>query len=302
MPKYIIEGSINFFEELYKSLDEEEDIHKSEKDEKMCLISKQPLTENFVTMKCGHKFNYIPLFKDLYNHKKNFNNLESSSGKLNKNEIRCPYCRMKQSELLPYYENFGVQKVMGINEIYVEHNKTNQMSFLNERCEYVENNINIVGENAVIPCYCYGTPICLIENGTNYGDAKRYCWKHKKMMIRKYKQELLEKEKQAKLDEKMKAKKLKEEAKLQEKEEKKKNKLIQKGLKEKKKIQNVVLGPSIVQQDSESTAQEQIGCVAVLKSGINKGNKCGGKICNAEHKTCKRHTKDIENTQEESVQ
>ena len=297
MPKYIIEGSINFFEELYKSLDEEEDQHKSEKDENICLISKQPLMENFVAMKCGHKFNYIPLFKDLYNHKKNFNNLESSSGKLDKNEIRCPYCRMKQTELLPYYENIGVQKVMGINDIYVEPNKTNQLSFLHDKCEYVENSSN--GENNTpILCYYYGTPICLVGNGTNYGDTKRYCWKHKKMMIRKYKQELLEKEKQAKLDEKLKAKKLKEEAKLLEKEEKKKSKLLQKELKQKNKIQNVVLGPSIVQQEEE---KQQVGCIALLKTGVNKGKPCGRNICNLEHKTCKRHTADCENAQKDVV-
>ena len=96
MPKYIVEGAIDFFSELYKSLDEEEDTNDN-----VCLITNAPLTANFVQLQCGHKFNYLPLYKDIYNHKKNFNYLESSSGKLGKNEIRCPYCRKKQNEVLP---------------------------------------------------------------------------------------------------------------------------------------------------------------------------------------------------------
>jgi hypothetical protein len=66
---YNIEGNINFYEELYKSLDTEDKQDNND----YCLISNQPLVENYVTMSCGHKFNYQPLFYDILNHKKKFN-------------------------------------------------------------------------------------------------------------------------------------------------------------------------------------------------------------------------------------
>jgi hypothetical protein len=287
MPKYIIEGTVDFFTELYKSLDDNDD-DKVEKENNLCLITNQPLIDNYVTMKCGHKFNYIPLFKDIYNHKKNFNNLESHSGKLCKNEIRCPYCRKKQTELLPYYENIGIHKVLGVNELYDETAKCNSSQYANQRCEYVtvENENN--GEDIQhIKCNGFGTPICVTSYGTNYGDTKRYCWIHTKIMIQKYKKELIENaknmKKQAKIEEKMKIKQLKEESKLKEKEEKMKIKLTKKENKKVHMNENVIIGTSIVEQKE--------GCVAILKYGINKGNCCGNKIYNNETNMCLRHNK-----------
>jgi hypothetical protein len=66
-------------------------------------------------MDCGHKFNYLPLFNDILNHKKKFNNMESRSGTLHSNEIRCPYCRNKQTGVLPYYEDLSLLKINGVN-------------------------------------------------------------------------------------------------------------------------------------------------------------------------------------------
>ena len=74
MKKYIIEGGIDFYSELYKSLDIEENINKIEADNNICLISNLPLTDKYIKLNCGHKFNYIPLYHDIYNHKKKFNN------------------------------------------------------------------------------------------------------------------------------------------------------------------------------------------------------------------------------------
>lgn len=65
--KYIFENNINFFDELYKSLDIEETL---DNDDNICLITKQILSDRFVKMNCGHKFNYLPLFNDILNHKK----------------------------------------------------------------------------------------------------------------------------------------------------------------------------------------------------------------------------------------
>ena len=79
MVKYIIEGNIDFYEELYKSIGQEtkkeelkesiEQSNKTGEDDQeepfLCLISNMPLTENFVKMNCGHKFNYIHLYNDI---------------------------------------------------------------------------------------------------------------------------------------------------------------------------------------------------------------------------------------------
>jgi hypothetical protein len=307
MPKYIIEGGIDFFSELYKSLDDDESIFKTEQDNNLCLITNQALTTNYVTMNCGHKFNYIPLFKDIDNHKKNFNNMESSSGRLGKNEIRCPYCRKKQTDLLPYYENFGIPKVPGINELYVVEPVKSYKHY--HSCEYIipVNSLNgdpvldASGVPHVAKCYFYGSQIEFCANNTNYGDTKYYCWNHKKIMIRKYKKELLEKAKaaakEAKLKAKEEAKKVKEEAKIKEKEEKKllKQTKVKKNvtanineiINENNNEENLVLGPSTLQENNN-------GCISILKSGVNKGKPCCSVIYNHDEKLCKRHYKSKE--------
>jgi hypothetical protein len=76
-----------------------------------CLITMCPLIENYVTLECGHSFNYDALFKDIYNHKKKFLTLEST--RLSPLEIRCPYCRNIQKKLLPI--KAGTPLVYGVN-------------------------------------------------------------------------------------------------------------------------------------------------------------------------------------------
>ena len=47
-----------------------------------CLITNLPLTDTHFKMQCGHKFNYMPLFLDIKNHKQKFNVMEGSGTKL----------------------------------------------------------------------------------------------------------------------------------------------------------------------------------------------------------------------------
>jgi hypothetical protein len=86
MKNYSTEDNIDFFSELYKSLDTVENQEKTEEDDSCCLITREKLTDRFVTMKCGHKFNYEPLFKDIMHHKFKFNKMESTN-KLYINQI-----------------------------------------------------------------------------------------------------------------------------------------------------------------------------------------------------------------------
>jgi hypothetical protein len=315
MNKYEIEGGINFFAQLYKSLDSEDSEEKTENDKDNCLITNEPLIDKYVTLKCGHKFNYIPIYNDLVNYKRKFNNMESLSRRLNTNEIRCPYCREKQKGLLPYYKDLGLKKVNGVN-FYNPYNEKNAHHI----CEYIYPNINYDPSKpeSIIntpylnntKCHIIGFQIAVFnpENPAepiNYGDTKHYCYTHKEIMIKIYKNEHKEKvklakkqakelEKQMKKEEKLKAKaKEKEEklkAKAKEKDEKLKAKAKEKDEKLKAKAttkafnnnlitENIVLGPLNI--------ENKPGCVQILKTGPNKGHPCGCKIFLDNR--CKRH-------------
>ena len=298
MKKYNIEGGIDFFAELYKSLhvDENEDDDKNK-----CLITDQLLTDKYVTLNCGHKFNYIPLYNYLVNYKNKFNVSESKKSILNKNEIRCPYCRKKQLGTLIYYEELGLEKVHGVNfyDPYLKQDNNN----LIHNCEYLYPNPNYNPNEEIsdtnkkylteLKCHLVGKQISVYnplkqKKPLNYGDMKYYCYKHKNIMIKQYNAEEKAKIKEAKKKEKEEKQKEKQKA----KEEKQKDKQIknlkkqnanamekdtEKVLENNLMSENVVLGPSII----------QTGCVQILKTGPNKGNLCGCKIFS--ENMCKRH-------------
>lgn len=122
---YIIEDDIDFFKEL-SNLNENENENKiidtkyNETDElnnneKMCLIEYKPLTEYYIKLPCNHFFNYKPLFREIYNQKTQKNHY--SMDNLKKYQIKCPYCRTKHNNVLPYYkdmEDFNT-KIIGVN-------------------------------------------------------------------------------------------------------------------------------------------------------------------------------------------
>jgi septum formation inhibitor MinC len=323
--KYVFESNINFFDELYKSLDIEEKEEENEDD--ICLITKQNLCDRFVKMNCGHKFNYLPLYNDILNHKKKFNSMESRTGALHNNEIRCPYCRNKQTGVLPYYEDLSLLKVNGVN--YYDPSIDDKPNYT--KCEFltpkvvfendeVEKSANS-DEKKFIKCYLYGSKII----GENYGDTKCYCYYHKKIIIKNKKKELLEKKKQEKEEAKQKikeeklkikeeklkikeeakkekeeakkekeeAKKEKEEAKKEKEEAKQKIKKIKQPIKKIQKDENVVLGNIVIGSSIDSnnnTVNHTINdmyCVQILKTGENKGKPCSKKVFDGH--LCKRH-------------
>jgi hypothetical protein len=294
MSKYNIEGGIDFYAELYKSLDTEEDL---EEDKNICLITNQPLTDKHIIMDCGHKFNYIPIYKDIVNHKQKFNGMEGGTGRLNTNEIRCPYCRKKQYKLLPYYEELGLAKVNGVNfydsnikqtfNSICDHQKC-MFKYLNEAYDPTKPETNTNSKYMQNQkCSYYGSQIQLYnsENPSQpitYGDNNYYCYSHKKVMIKNYKAEQKQKEKEQAKAEKLKAKEDAKAAKDLEKQKLKEEK--QKAKMEKKKsVENVVLGPLNVSLEPIE------GCIAILKSGPNKGKHCGCKI--TDENLCGRHFK-----------
>lgn len=284
----------NFFTQLYNLLDAED---SDDEDKNKCLITYEELTDKFVELNCGHKFNYIPLFNDLVNYKKKFNRSEGKN-RLKLNQIRCPYCRKIQTDLLPYYDDLGIEKVCGVNE------PVNESIYLNKNnyyCKYLTPN-KFYNSNEPesetnkpylehIKCCYIGTQILVkdlhLNIITNYGDTNYYCYTHKKIMINKYKQETKDKLKLEKKKEKELIKAAQKEEKEKEKEKQKQAKIALKKetIKKTEKqnlCENIVLGPSVIENQIEN-----IGCIKILKTGPNKGKPCGCKIFL--DNVCKRH-------------
>lgn len=289
--KYNIEGNINFFSELYKSLDEEEDQNKKESDN-ICLITNKPLIDKFVELNCGHKFNYIPLYNDIYNHKKKFNNMEGPVSLLKINEIRCPYCRKKQQDVLPYYPELVTEKINGVNfyDTSLLNNISSQsnLPYSFGKCEFIIS-APLLESNQLLNLICPITYVRKIDC-----DNKTYCWRHGKIINTMFEKEKKQKEKEAQ-------KKLKDESKQKEKEEKNKikeeekqkkiaEKILKKKQKNNKNLINVITDieeENVVISSTPQIQNNNEGCSQIIKTGTNKGNHCGLSIFN--DCLCKRH-------------
>ena len=307
--KYAIEGDINFFDELYKSLDATESNAKTETeiDDNLCLITNQLLTDNFVKLNCGHKFNYEPLFYDILNHKQKYNNMESSQTALTYNEIRCPYCRTKQKGVLPYCEELAFPKINGVN--YYNPNEviiTSPNHKYYPKCEFLTEiiHVNVETDEAsnapkFVKCHKYGSAI----GGENYGDTKCYCHYHKMSVVKSYKKTILLKAREEKAKETIALKQKAKEEKDKVKEEKQKAKEEQQKASSKAKrnptskssiehvtngidSENVVLGNIVIDVDKEIQINDNL-CSKILQSGINKGKQCSEKKFN--DCLCRRH-------------
>lgn len=134
-----------------------------------CLITHDALLPDFVTLECGHKFNYDPLLQDLHKHKSAFNPMEFRP--LRKNEIRCPFCRNVQETLLPWYES--KPKYAGINA----HNPS----------------------DVKIP-FCHASPTCKAKYGVvRKEDNQPYCHAHAYELNQKAQSEAKRKAKEQKI-------------------------------------------------------------------------------------------------------
>ena len=289
MTKYIVEGGINFFEELSKSLNMEDD---EIADQDLCLISNTPLTDGYITLDCSHKFNYAPLYNDIMNHKNKYNVMERRH--LNMHEIRCPYCRHIQKKLLP--ECDGFENVHGVNCI-------NEEVLLTGSDKYLLLNGYKIGtccheihiEYEVIKCnHNY---VKLLEE-----DGKTYCHYHKYFAM---KNALKAKKIKAKEDAKL-AKELEKQKIKAEKEAAKKEKELAKQQAKESKINSkskaTKVDPStnananananaIVDENYIITSEDVLPsddiCKQILISGKNKGKSCCKKIHKDE--LCMRH-------------
>lgn len=83
-----------------------------------CLLTKEALNDIHVTLICGHKFNYIPLYKEVVIQKTSAgmtSNGYYNSCTLRLNEMKCPYCRRVQDKLLPFFNYDDIKRLRGVN-------------------------------------------------------------------------------------------------------------------------------------------------------------------------------------------
>jgi hypothetical protein len=99
-----------------------------------CLISKEKLHPNHITLTCNHKFNYIPLYKEVIYQKNKTNTLYEIT-KLSSNQIKCPYCRTITNNLLPYIPYPSVKIIKNVNSPEYECMDATKCSHIMKKCD-----------------------------------------------------------------------------------------------------------------------------------------------------------------------
>lgn len=197
-------SAFDFYNELNKSDDDDCDRNDNENVPR-CLISDEPLTERAVTMPCGHAFNYLPLLKDAFTHKHYYNRGESRNGRLNMNELRCPYCRAKHAMFLPYYsDDPQIPKIVYVNWydpnlLYKSPHKKGDMCVFQKTNHDFDPSKPVGADNypTYRCCQPFAEPIQqMTKKGmVTYGDTNSYCPLHMHVMIDHHKANALEERK-----------------------------------------------------------------------------------------------------------
>lgn len=99
-----------------------------------CLISKEKLHPNHITLTCNHKFNYIPLYKEVIYQKNKTNTLYEIT-KLSSNQIKCPYCRTITNNLLPYIPYPSVKIIKNVNSPEYDCMNATKCSHITKHCD-----------------------------------------------------------------------------------------------------------------------------------------------------------------------
>jgi hypothetical protein len=280
MKNYLIEDNIDFYKLLTETFEKDNNMNETlEQNQKVCLITQEPLRENYVKLKCGHTFNYKPLYNEIYNYNYSctiLNNYKSSI----RPTIKCPYCRCIQNNMIPYYPEVGVSCVYGINTDdksfkLIKDYRTNSfvyentLNYFKGNCCYVDNTSNEDTTNET----CNNTFVVL-HNETQ----KTYCCQHVSVVKKMYTSEQKQKQKMAVKQKKM------------EEKQKQKMELKQKKIEEKQKQKQNIDENTIISINQNIPLELNINlCCAILKTGLNKGTQCTHKIVNNELKVCKRH-------------
>jgi hypothetical protein len=107
---YLAENNIDF----YKLLSDAE--NENEEDDELCMITKTKLTNTHIILDCGHRYNYLPLLKDMYTRLYLSHDVKCLRGiPLNVNKLECPYCRRMTNHILPFLKEEYDVKIYGLN-------------------------------------------------------------------------------------------------------------------------------------------------------------------------------------------
>ena len=183
---YVIDGDAdgviedNFFAQLKNMLNHSEpdqndhhntndnDNTENENEDNCCLLTKESLQNIHIVLACGHKFNYVPLYREVIAQKTIglSSNGYYTSHSLKRNEIKCPYCRNVQDKLLPYLEYDGVKKMVNVNY-------PAKMSMTSQPCMY---SVNLNSKKSKKNASCKE---CAIE----YYNGTYVCKKHYELSL-----------------------------------------------------------------------------------------------------------------------
>jgi hypothetical protein len=111
----------------------------------LCLISHTKLHTQYITLECGHKFNYNPIYDEIKNQKtqKNINEIQ----RLKLYQLKCPYCRNIQNKILPFYKDKidMFPKVYGVNS-------PSKYCMYTSKCSHIFRSGKRKGTKCLIPC------------------------------------------------------------------------------------------------------------------------------------------------------
>jgi len=139
--------------DLFKSYLTKESDNNTDSLNQHCLISGEPLTNNYITLDCCHMFNINELYNEVVQQKAKFN---LYSNKIKFNEIRCPYCRAMTPKLLPYFKYYNNKLIYGVNSPI-------HLTIELYKCEYT-------GKKGT----CCGKSACVTNNGTFCNNHIKY--------------------------------------------------------------------------------------------------------------------------------
>jgi hypothetical protein len=113
-PIYEVEDDLdlNFFEAL-KNMQQPQQSQQSH--DNACLITNEPLNSFHVSLECGHKFNYEPLYQEVLRQKGRLG-IHNYHEKIGMHQVKCPYCRTLTNRLLPCVGQHPViKRLVGVN-------------------------------------------------------------------------------------------------------------------------------------------------------------------------------------------
>ena len=308
MVKYIIEGGINFYEELYKSLDTNEAntnesntntsningniTNENNKDTTLnvCQITGLPLESDYVTLECSHKFNYGALYTEICTQKYIFKSYNVSSlinsdfkkfkESGNNYYIKCPYCRSIQFTLLPTCPYNKYKPKYGINTL--EQTKDDE-NFLIKVPQELNHTYTAYGftfqKHQGICCNSVigmknSTPIYCQNSYTSLvlEMNKSFCSGHIRGEIGKHKKKMRELERFKKKEKKIMEKVEKKEKLMKEREEKEKirTQLKQEKLEQKNKIKKTVKNTVVSQTINIGEFNEPIELLDQVEQSVTK--------------------------------